>query len=443
MRFMKKLFRLNGYLGGLLKIALLMPLVFLGVFSCNPEFTEPDPSLSFRRIYDKSTTMHYLGIDIKQTTDNGYGILGVVDREPYLLKVDKNGDFLWDTDNGQLVAYRDPVPTLLASVLDGQREAFFFFCLKKTGLEWTPILLRYTRDDQTCTEYSLQFDDNSFFTESVSLLKAVEVNSGIFLLMVVENDGDTLHLLEVNTAGRIIGHLEHTVSNNCFYAYDVEDQRYHHAGRITNSPLFYYQTFMDNDILGAPGKLEEDCFSTGLGLVGGADLNAEYSLNIPFLALTWHVPTNFSVDEAVSNTENGPDSEITMSGARITDDIVYYFVNKKNTELVNEKGEMVAQVNHEKGVYMLTMTKEEKQFVFFASTTRGDTIEILGYDWETGGYTGGMDILAAIKNYETAAFIATSDGGQAVLGNTNVQARMGRICLFKLSEDEVKAMCGL
>ncbi|MCP5101983.1 MAG: hypothetical protein GY950_01325, partial [bacterium] len=88
-------------------------LLCLYLVSCNPKFTEPESGTSFQKIYHKDDLFTYSAIDVQQTRDGGYIILGTVGEAPYLLRVDNEGNYMWDTAPGAFNGCRLPSASLL------------------------------------------------------------------------------------------------------------------------------------------------------------------------------------------------------------------------------------------------------------------------------------------------------------------------------------------
>jgi hypothetical protein len=87
-------------------------------------------------------------------------------------------------------------------------------------------------------------------------------------------------------------------------------------------------------------------------------------------------------------------------------------------------------------VKILRTTMGTKKVALYGSDTRSSQIALYGYDESNGEFIG-SSYLGFSNPFEIAAVVSTLDGGLAVCGTTYVAGRFPRICLFKLSKDEV------
>jgi hypothetical protein len=87
-------------------------------------------------------------------------------------------------------------------------------------------------------------------------------------------------------------------------------------------------------------------------------------------------------------------------------------------------------------VKILRTTLGTTKRVLYGSNTKSSQIGLFGYDETTGDFTGSK-YLGFSNPFELSSFIATSDGGLAVCGTTYMAGRFPRVCIFKLSAEEV------
>ncbi|MCP5108628.1 MAG: hypothetical protein GY950_34905, partial [bacterium] len=146
-------------------------------------------------------------------------------------------------------------------------------------------------------------------------------------------------------------------------------------------------------------------------------------ISIPFIALQWH--------------GNGK-----LSGARIENNRLYYIIDQPIEKVVNDTldKEPVVDMDETKPIFVKEMSINGEKIFYFGTTSRSHRLGINAYDAE-GTFKGGS-FYGNTHDYETAGLLHTIDNGLAIVGNTKVEARMSRICLFKLSEAEVKSMAG-
>ena len=78
----------------------------------------------------------------------------------------------------------------------------------------------------------------------------------------------------------------------------------------------------------------------------------------------------------------------------------------------------------------------EKNALIYASTTLSKQIGLFFYDELTGKFMSSR-YLGYSNPFEASDLIQTSDGGLAVCGTTYLAGRFPRICIFKLSKEEL------
>ena len=79
---------------------------------------------------------------------------------------------------------------------------------------------------------------------------------------------------------------------------------------------------------------------------------------------------------------------------------------------------------------------ETENMLLYASNTRGGQIILLSFSPDTGALLG-TRYLGFGNPYEVSGFSSTDDNGLVVIGSTYVAGRFARICLFKLSNEEL------
>src|SRR5690606_17845561 len=87
-------------------------------------------------------------------------------------------------------------------------------------------------------------------------------------------------------------------------------------------------------------------------------------------------------------------------------------------------------------VKILRATSGTRKLLIFASNTRSKQIGLFFYDESTGAFISSKH-LGFSNPFEVASLIQTEDGGLAVCGTTWLAGRFPRICLFKISADEI------
>jgi hypothetical protein len=87
-------------------------------------------------------------------------------------------------------------------------------------------------------------------------------------------------------------------------------------------------------------------------------------------------------------------------------------------------------------VKILRTTMNARKVILYASNTRSKQIALVGYDESTGTLIGSK-YLGFSNPFEVASLTPTTDGGLVVCGTTYVAGRFARICIFKLSAQEL------
>jgi hypothetical protein len=408
-------------------------------FSCNPKSTGIIPSNSFQKIYDMSDIYSFTAIDIKQTMDGGYIILGEIG-VPYLLKVDKNGDYMWDTIyyNVNLQNYGGPIPEILI-IKQGQREEYYFFCNEKWNLRdegsRLVVLLKASEDQNQPLEVKLPdgsdeaFENNFIFRP---MHASTTTDTGILLIGSDEKSSENLVVHMKMDGSQEAPYMREKYFNPCITLYTFNSKRLHISGtfRSMGKDYIYFQSF-SNELYG--NMRYPICF--GIRILALTDIKPfeiefqkePFFLRCPLIALE------------LDGTEwNGRQWDgLKVSGVRIEDSVVIFYVNRKITDMDLGHGISQHELSDTKWVYIKGMNVNDKQVVFFVGTTKNNKIMLYAYNRLTGKFLH-KDYFGDRRVYEASGLIGTSDGGLAILGTTYLAGRLGRICLFKLSKAELE-----
>ncbi|MCI0470930.1 MAG: hypothetical protein L0Y73_04670, partial [Candidatus Aminicenantes bacterium] len=393
-------------------------LVLCLVAACNPEYKDENPGDSFRKIYDKSDNSHYLGLDVAQTPDGGYIILGEVDRAPYLLRVDEQGRFLWDTAFTLSEDYQDPAPGILIreSANPGGTE-YYLFCIKGTEQFNPTILLKFYEKEKRLINTEpeeIELLDKDGFKLFREPIRAAKIADDRFLLLAQYKDNLDISLLKIDTLGVVLDSEEHPYPGSCVIDYQPGDNRCQIAASLSDHSRSFFQTFRREVKEGSLADTLQICFMTAMGKADDPlDTNiAELELAKPFIAMEWHGAAGDSS---------------TLSGVRVEGGLIHYMVNVPIRDAdTYEGGEALLELDETLPVYIQTAVSGGEEIVFFLGTARSGDIEIYAYKLANGNFWGHMEINGGRERYVAAGLIETHDGGLAVLGNTNIESRMGR-----------------
>jgi hypothetical protein len=387
--------------------------------------TEIDPAQKFSKIYDKDDKSNYTAVDIKQTGDGGYIILGRKDNHSYLLRVNGQGLFQWDTANDEdLKIYTNPIADLI--IFD---QEYYFFCNgRDEEVEYLkPIaLLKASEDDHKTREVELSGDITDI--DVASLLSATVTPDDRFLLVSFDEDYSEL------VVSKIDNQYESEVQSyeifyECAYLHPFKDKRFHISGMMepSGSQYYFFQSYWEGGVDEYP-----TCFSI---TAFEDDFQSEpLPLDTPFIAM-----------ELDGAGWDGTGWEgIKISGARIDNGIISFFVNTQLKDVDGEEGDPQTELIASKAAYVKIMDVNSKRIVFFAGSSKDNRIVLYAYDYSIGDSSGDKYLskkyFGHTHIYEAAGLIETDDRGLAILCTTFVAGRLGRICLFKLSKTDLEDM---
>lgn len=161
--------------------------------ACDIKDNKIEPQVSFAKIYDNGDFERaYYPLDIRQTADSGYVIMGMANVEDsdflaaYLMKIDKTGQFKWEHISEKFV---NPVSELI-----GSGNSWRFFCMDKDNL--STQLVQF--DATSGTPQSV-----GSFEELTYPLAAAAVPGGNLVLYWDREDKKTMKLARLN--GNSIG----------------------------------------------------------------------------------------------------------------------------------------------------------------------------------------------------------------------------------------------
>lgn len=419
--------KVNGGFLILFVILFVIPVLSVVLSSCNPgqEEVEVLPGESFDRIYDKPDTTNYLAMDIKRTGDNHYIMLGINEGVPYLLKVNRNGDYVWDMRvEEQLIGMTWFVAPATEILKVG--NTYYVFCLEASETIVKPALLKVEDMGEVYGP-----------VETVSLEDTVLDRNFIYPMDAVATDDCCLLVLTVNafTAQGILLKINPAEADRkilwekkldsyhpfCGNAYPFMDRRYHFIRpreSTGNNPDYYFQSYSTEDQFSNPGA---PCFSIRMiDSLDNGNVSGIYKMINPLIAMIWKDDTAF--------------------GAFIENEAVSLFTNKEILDMGHiSGGEFQAELKIDEKICINIMDVDGQSIVFFAGSTKNNRIVLYLYDRSTGGYIN-KAYFGHTHIYEAADLISTGDNGMAILGTTFVAGRQGRFCLIKLSQQELREL---
>ena len=386
--------------------ALLVVLYIL--IGCKEE--EYIPSNSFVKIFDtRNFSASYLPIDIKQTSDGGYIILSgrrITDSNftgIYIAKVDADGSFVSDFEMDTQFVH--PVAEMME--IGGN---FYFLCMQSTTLQTQ--LVEISQEGLVSPPQPL--DGGTTYPSYASQ------DGNNFILLSYDNIGKQSILSTHTATGTITG----AVALNIGAGEGVEAPIINHylgtgkllpfsAGRLNGNTLFF------NGFYNYTFSLVFTDMNSATGVVQGQQANGGFSsiLHINgnrFAASRFNFGDNYILPGVDLNT-NGVSSSIDLGGNTVP-------------EFASDAKMLIKQ-----------LTINNENYILYGSDSRSKQIVLYLYSENDGSFVGSK-YLGFSNPFEIAAIQTTSDEGLIVLGTTFVAGRFPRICLFKISKEEVNNM---
>lgn len=378
-------------------------LIFIG---CSNDSDPAADKASFTRIYDNNKyNASFFPIDIKQTPDGGYLILGGrrIDDSNfsgiYLMKVDEFGGLVSEQEVDE--NYVNPIGPLLES-----GGNYFFFCMTPVGLQ--------TQLFQVDVEATL----GNPVSVGGSYPAAAAMDGNNFVLLSYDNFNKNSVVSVVTPTGSItqsksfsigagdaveepiINHFLRTGKQIPFLVGKAGSQYYFNGFYNYTLSLCFTNLAADDPQGIIQGQQDDGGLSQVMPLEGGKFALARFNFG-----------NNYLMPNATLNT-SGISSSSNLGG--------------------NPFPELVANAR----VKVLRATIGTKKVAIYGSDTRSKQIALFGYDESSGEFIGSK-YLGFSNPFEIASMAPTSDGGLAICGTTYVAGRFPRICIFKLSKDQV------
>lgn len=393
-------------------IRIFIPLVFLAT-AC---LEKADPTLeekSFFRIYDNAGfNAAFTPIDMQQTSDEGYLVLAskrLVDNNftgIYLLKVDKTGQIVNEVDDFD-TQYVNPVGPLL--LING---AYHFVCMD-TNLQQAQLVRLNANGDI----------DGAITPLGLTYPLAINQDGNNILLLSYDNENKQMALNQLNATGAI-------TATPTGFSIGVGDE--------TEEPII-------NHFLQGGRK-----FPFAIGRIPGAGLYFNGFYNYTFSMVFFSFGADDPSGVVYGQQDDGgfsallPLSASQFAAARFNfgDNFLLPQVNLAangltiGTEL---GGFTLPELTPNAKVRLLHHNTTQRGSIVFASETQTKQIALLAYNDADGSFSGSR-YLGFANPFEIGSLIQTSDDGLAVCGITYLAGRFPRICIFKLSKQEVEAL---
>jgi hypothetical protein len=389
-----------------MRLLLIAILTFIFIGCANDSDPAADKA-NFTRIYDNNKyNASYYPIDIKQTPDGGYLILGglkvdSLDYNIYLMKVDEFGGFISEQEVDE--NYLNPIGPILES-----GGNYYFFCMSSVGLQ--------TQLFQMDADATL----SSPISVGSSYPAAAALDGNNFLLLNYDNFNRNSVISTITPAGSITQSKSFSIgAGNNDAVDDVISSHFMRTGKQIPflvgkaGSQYYFNGFYNYSLSLCFTNLVAD---DPQGIIQGQQDDGGLSQVMPldggkFALARFNFGDNYILPNTTLNT-SGITSSFKLNG--------------------NPFPELVANAP----VKILRTTIGTKKVALYASDTRSKQIALFGYDESTGEFIGSR-YLGFSNPFEIASLTPTADGGLAICGTTYVAGRFPRICLFKLSKDEI------
>jgi hypothetical protein len=387
----------------------LLPILVMSLTSCVEETTPELEVKKFTRLYDDNRFNESITpIDVAQTTDGGYLVLGKR-RLPdshftgiYLMKVNARGEFetAQELDN----QYVNPVGELMK--VDGNH---YFFCMDELTVQ--SHLVRVSENLEDISINPLQ--------AGLSYPSAASLQGNEFLLL----SYDHVEKLSVLSRVKPDGSITAAQGFDIGVGEDVEEPIINHfigggktfpflTGRIPGG-AYFFNGFYNYTFSLVFTDLSDDDPS---GVVQGQQDDGGFSAVMPIASTKFAAARfNFGDNFLLPNVVLQPNA-ITAS--------------------VDYPGNTLPELVPNATVKILRTVIDGTATLVFASDTRSKQIALLFYDEATGALLG-SHYLGFSNPFEVASVIATEDEGLLVCGTAYLAGRFPRICLFKLPKEEL------
>lgn len=388
--------------------------ILLIACGCDIKDNVIEADTSFLKIYDDNLfDGSYIPLDIQQTEDEGYLILSGkrIQESNFVgirvLKLDKEGHFLNNLDLEPELVH--PTANLLKT-----EEGYYFFCMNAVNLQGQLVKL-----DDEGNIVSIMPLGNIHYP-----LAAGFADNGKFVLQSYDN-GEKQSILSIIGQDGIVGKR---IGFGIGAGQEVEQPIMEHftrtgkqlpflAGRMADG-MFYLNGFFNYTFSLVFTDLNS---ATPRGVVQGQQDDGGISALFPmtgnqFALARFNFGDNYVLPQTAIAT-NAISSSIDLIGFAMP-------------ELVPDAKVLIKKV-----------VVNGKNVLLYASNTKNGQILLMGYD-ELTGVLQGTKYLGYSYPYEIAGFIQTSDEGLAVAALTYAAGRFPRICLFKLSKEELAAIGG-
>lgn len=385
-----------------IQITLILLLLSGGFWGCKKDKLPKGMDPGYFKVYDdQAANNRYKTLDLQETTDGGALLLASLnDTRVYLLKVDKQGEYMASQELGNV--HRNALPSLLQ--LNGR---FYISCMDEIGL-FTQIL---SVDESTC-----QTNTVAEFTDLLYPLAISPLEGDNALLLSYDRYGFKSQLSKISLSGSVEWTLEIPVNQ------DAEALIVQHLnGSGTRFPFY---TGLWN------GKYVVNCFSnysfSFLVMKGGTNLPDAIFNGSQYASGTSACFPLSSGSAAITRFSFGksyliPNFDQPFGVVDLTDNMGGIFIEE-------------AEPNSE--FKLGNITVDEINYLGFAYNAQNGRVA-LGFLDGSGQLKARKYFGAGTNPFKIGQFRQTKDKGLLVAGTLSVAGAFPRPALFKLNEKEL------
>ena len=388
-----------------LNYLVLITVAALGLSSCGSDNDTLEPAISFTRIYDDPQfSSEYDPLDVLATEDGGYLLLAATESwNPYLVKTNEDGQVVW---HGSVdPAYVNPLAQLLVV-----NDSIYLVCMNEVTL--ATEILQVNLNEQTAqpstTLETIQYPLGVSQTPDGSLL-VLGYNR--------ESRSSTLHKLSASFSTE--WSAEYPIEE------DVEEDIIDHLSRTGPQFPFFTGASADGNTYYFNGFSN---YTLSLNFVNPGSGELTGTLN------------GFRRESYVSAAHHVSGNQFAL--ARRTFQVSTLLPSTEvNYQAVANSGDIAAndfpEIASESRLMVKTTELLGKPTIVYGAHTKTQQLVFYFYDQEAGTLLATYH-LGMTNPYQLGNFIFTEDGGLVVLAETFLMGRFSRLCLFKLSPEEVK-----
>lgn len=379
------------------------------MLSCTEESNRTFDTDNFTTIFDNNKfDASYFPIDIQETPDGGYLVLGGRKLEDsnftgiYLLKADEFGNFVKEIDVDKTSVH--PIGKLTA--IQGR---YYFFCMD-------PVTQVAQIAD---VDAALEAVNITPVQGSLTYPAAASYEDNAFVLLSYDNGNKESVISIVSASGGVQASKGYTIGTG----EDIEEPIINHyirtgrqypfeVGKVSSS-LYYFNGFYNYTFSLVFTNISSDDPS---GVVQGQQDDGGFSAVEPlggnkFASSRFNFGDNYIL----------PNKDLSVSG---------------NTSSTDLGGYSLPEMVENAKVKILRTSIDSKNVLIYGTDTKSKQIGLLFYEEASGTFLSSQ-YLGFSNPFEIASLIQTSDGGLAVCGTTYLAGRFPRICIFKLSKDKL------